>query len=172
MSHEDGPGRRQNESKGPVGGQGILWYMALLVLGFTVVALVMTSMQGTEIAHSDLIRLIENSKHEKEYGELSEGMSGYVIVPSTGRNNQPIRTKFSNLREVKIGDRMVTGKVDVEQTVPVPRRSQTCHQEVPYQHRPGHRDNCVNYACCWPRVTSSAASTANRACGRRMAFCS
>jgi cell division protease FtsH len=94
--------------------------MALLVLGFTVVALVMTSMQGTEIAHSDLIRLIENSKHVEEYGALAEGMTGDVIVQTTGSNNQTIRTRYSNLQDVKIADRLVTGKVNVEQLVPVP----------------------------------------------------
>ena len=121
MSQENGPNRRQSEPKGSAGGQSILWYMALAVLGFTVVALFMANLQGPELAYSDLIRLIQRSQHKEKYGDLADGMDGDVIVQKTdAKKNTTSRTRYSNLRDVKIADRTVTGKVDVEQIHPKP----------------------------------------------------
>ncbi len=120
MSQENSPGRRQNDRQGSAGGQSFLWYMAIAVLGITLVALYVANLNTPQIDHSDLVELIKNSQHTKKYGPLEEGMTGDVIVQVSTSNNGTKRFRYSNLRDVKIGDRTITGTVDVEQVSPPP----------------------------------------------------
>jgi len=115
---DNSPGRRGNEGRNSSGGQNFLWYAAIAVLGFSLVALYVANLTTPELDYPDLVQLIKNSKHTEKYGPLEEGMSGDVIVQRPGAGDTIKRIRFSNLRDVKIADRTVTGRVDVEQVYP------------------------------------------------------
>ncbi len=118
MSQDDG--KKHSDGRGSSGGQNLLWYMAIAVLGITLVALYVANMQVAKIPYTDLVELIENSKRVDKYGDLAEGMTGDVIVQRKGTNGSQIREKFSNLRDVSVADRTVTGKIDYQQITPTP----------------------------------------------------
>ena len=120
MSQDEGPNRRQNDGKGPMGGQNFLWYMAGAVLLITVGALYLANLNVAVIDYPDLVKLIQNSKHIAKYEPLEEGMSGDVIVQRKGTNGTLIRDGYSNLRDVTISDRTVTGTIDYQRIVPPP----------------------------------------------------
>ena len=107
MSQDDNPNRRQNDGRSPSGGQNFLWYMAIAVLGITLVALYVANLSVPVIDYPDLVELIQKSKHTKKYGPLEEGMSGDVVVQKKGTNGTHIRDRYRNLRDVTISDRTV-----------------------------------------------------------------
>ncbi len=106
-----------------MGGQNFLWYMAIAVLGITLVALYVANLSVPVIDYPDLVELIQHSKHTEKYGPLEEGMRGDVIVQTKGSSGTEKRVKYSKLREVTISDRTVIGKVDYQQIVPAPTDS-------------------------------------------------
>ncbi|MEO8496361.1 MAG: hypothetical protein ABI614_14935, partial [Planctomycetota bacterium] len=84
MSQDEGPNRKQNDGKGPFGGQNFLWYMAGAVLIITVGALYIANLNVAVIDYPDLVELIQNSKHTTKYGPLEEGMRGDIVVQKKG----------------------------------------------------------------------------------------
>ncbi|MBC8351183.1 MAG: ATP-dependent zinc metalloprotease FtsH [Planctomycetes bacterium] len=123
MSQDEGPNRRQNDGRGPSGGQNFLWYMAIAVLGITLVALYVSNLNVQVIDYPDLVELIENSKHTKKYGPLEEGMRGDIVVQRKGSGGTQKRDRYSDLRDVTISDRTVTGKVNHQRIAPAPKDS-------------------------------------------------
>lgn len=123
MSQDDGPNRRQHEGKGSIGGHNFLWYMAGAVVLITVAALYLANLNVPVIDYPDLVELIKNSKHTEKYGPLEEGMRGDVVVQWTQANGTQIRDRYSNLRDVTIADRTVTGKVAYQRITPTPTDS-------------------------------------------------
>ncbi len=122
MSQDDGSNRRQNEGKGSLGGPNFLWYMAGAVVVITVAALYLANLNVPVIDYPDLVDLIKNSKHTEKYGQLEPGMRGDVIVQRVANGTQ-IRDRYSELRDVTIADRSVTGKVDYQRIMPPPTDS-------------------------------------------------
>jgi cell division protease FtsH len=120
MSHDDTPGRRSNDGKSASGGPPILWYFVAAIVGMVVVGWIVMAANQQSIEYSDFLRLVERSKHTPDGAGLAEGAPGYIeveAVSSTKKTRRIIR--FSNLREVMIGEKMITGGVDrqrLEQT--------------------------------------------------------
>ncbi|MFO0818162.1 MAG: ATP-dependent zinc metalloprotease FtsH [Pirellulales bacterium] len=121
MSHDDTPGRRSNDGKSASGGPPILWYFVAAIVGMVVVGWIVMAANQQSIEYSDFLRLVERSKHTTDGAGLAEGAPGYIeveAVSSTKKTRRIIR--FSNLREVMIGEKMITGRVDrqrLEQTL-------------------------------------------------------
>jgi len=113
MSQDNGKGRRSQESKGG-GGSNFLWYMGIIALGVVLVAFWFSSFITIKIDHQDLKTLVANSARTKYYGEYVDGVDGTLIIERPGTDGKLVRTRLSNLRDVKMGETSVTGKVDRE----------------------------------------------------------
>lgn len=113
MSQDNGKGRRSQESKGG-GGSNFLLYMGLLAAGVVVLAFWFTSFNTIKIDFQDFKTLVANSTHTEYYGPLAEGADGSLIVKSPARDGKLVRIRLSNLRDVKMGESSLTGKIDRE----------------------------------------------------------
>ena len=113
MSNEERPDRKSPEGKGSSWGQNLVWY--LLGIGALAALLVFWLMNYTvqEITYPDFLRLVENSQRVETGGSFAEGQSGTMLVEEKDRNGKTTRTvRYSNLRQVKVGDRTILGRVD------------------------------------------------------------
>jgi cell division protease FtsH len=96
--------------------------MAIAVCGFTLVAFYVAGLSTPELNYPQLVELIKNSEQVQKNGKrtLAEGMSGAIVIEKLGRTGSIRKLRYSNLRDIKIGDRTVTGKLDEEQLSPQP----------------------------------------------------
>ncbi len=113
MSQDNGKGRRSQDSKG-AGGSNFLWYMGLLALGVVLVAFWFTSFNTIKIDHQDFKALVAQSARTDYYGPYVDGVDGSLVIQQPARDGKLIRMRLSNLRDVKMGESAVTGKVDRE----------------------------------------------------------
>ncbi len=121
MSNDERPDRKSPEGKGSSWGQNLIWY--LLGIGGLAALLVFWLMNYTvqEIAYPDLLRLVENSHRVEPGGSFVEGKTGTILVDEKDHKGNTTRTvRYSNLRQVKVGDRTITGRVDREIENPPP----------------------------------------------------
>jgi len=133
MSDENGSNRKND--KGAGSGQPIIWYVTGGVLFFVAIMLwaVMYGQQ-LSIEYPELMRLIEHSRRDTIAGEYSKWEPGQDKgKPGTRRNGQievktsgkPSRTvRYSNLRELRIGERQIVGTVDVKVLQPEEKATQ------------------------------------------------
>lgn len=131
MSQDNGQGKRQQEGKNS-GGQNFIWYMIVAAFGVVLVAMYLAQFAQQQIPYPELVRLIENSARVEPYGELLEGKPGSLIVEQTGRSGTVIKSRLSQLEDVAVGDRSITGTVYIEvlspkakATEPQPKRFTT-----------------------------------------------
>ena len=99
MSQENGPGRRQDGSKGSTG-QNFIWYMLIAAAGVMLVAMYVANLNIEEISYPDLKALIENRSLDR--------------TTTAGR----VTETLTNLRDVAVAERTISGKVDVEKKGP------------------------------------------------------
>ncbi|MFO0867317.1 MAG: ATP-dependent zinc metalloprotease FtsH [Pirellulales bacterium] len=113
MNHDETPGRRSADSKTGSGGPPLLWYfLAALVLMVVVGWMVMTANQQW-IDYGDFVRLVERSKRTPDRTQLAAGSTGSIEVEAALRSKKTRRViRFSNLRDLVIGDKSIAGKVD------------------------------------------------------------
>lgn len=111
MSQNGNKGRRQSEARGS-GGSNFVWYMILVAVGVTAVAFYLPSFNRTRIDFPDLISLIQASERVSAYGDLADGKDGQVIIQRRMTDGSITRVRLSNLREIQLQERSVTGKVD------------------------------------------------------------
>ena len=114
MSQGSGPGQKRPEGKGPSGAQSFIWYMVTAALGVMLVAMYVANLTTPEIPYPELVQLIRNSQRARPHGPFVEGMTGELVVQRTGRKATVSYWRLSNLREVRVADRTITGKVDLE----------------------------------------------------------
>ncbi len=119
MTQDSGPSRRQPDSSRG-GNQNFIWYMLVGALGIMLVALWMANLAMPELPFDDLRQLIENSTRDDVHGDYVDGKDGTLIV-TTLVKDQRIKTEYSNLREVAVAERTITGKVDVQVISPSSR---------------------------------------------------
>jgi cell division protease FtsH len=118
MSQDSGPSRRQQD--GFWGNQNFIWYMLIGALGIMLVALWMANMAVPELPFDDLRQLIENSSKTSVHGsyigvkEDGSPKDGTLIVVEIGKNSQKIETEYSNLSDVAVAERTISGKVNVQ----------------------------------------------------------
>lgn len=99
--------RRGNE---PRGNQNLFWYVLAIVFTVSIAAYLIVNQRTHEIKYSDLQRLIAANQRDPESGELKGGLSGSIISSSPKEDDK--RYRYSDLTEVVIGDRRITGKVE------------------------------------------------------------
>jgi cell division protease FtsH len=103
MARRDGqPGRDSD------GGNNILWYLAIFGVALLFFAIYLVQQNTTnQISYTDLARLIENSRRDEQGLEVLSPATAHIDVRE---GNQTVR--YSNLRDVKVGEEKITGKVD------------------------------------------------------------
>jgi len=111
MSQDGGKGRRNAETRGS-GGSNFIWYLIMVAVGVTAVAFYLPNFNQTRIDYPDLVRLIQASQRVAAYGDLAEGKDGQVIVQRRMSDGSVTRVRLSNLREIQLHERAVTGRVD------------------------------------------------------------
>ena len=90
-----------------------LMYVVLASLFIVGAVSIVTSSMVQTIRYPDLIQLIENTKYKKRgSGELDSDLSGKITVLSDSNS-----IEYSNLRDVRVDDSTINGKVDVKTTV-------------------------------------------------------
>lgn len=123
MSQDNGPGSKRPDSKGSSNAQTFLWYMLIAALGIMLVAMYVANLATHEIPYPELMRLIDARRPAS--GETPSAPRNLVVVERKGRNGSVTRVRYSNLTDVRVADRTITGKVDVELLGPSPTKPET-----------------------------------------------
>lgn len=90
--------------------QNLFWYVLAIAITLSIAAYLIVNQRTYQIRFSDLERLINASERNPETGELVEGKSGAIMTdPDPDRSK---RFRYSQLRDVEIGDRRITGKLE------------------------------------------------------------
>lgn len=113
MSQDNGKGRRSQETKSG-GGSNFLWYMGLLAMGVVLLAFWFASFNTIKIDYQDFKTLVEKSRRTKYYGPFADGANGILEIERPSRDGKLFTIRLSNLKEVKMGESAVTGKVNRE----------------------------------------------------------
>jgi len=126
---ENGHGGKQNERKNHNSvGSNVVWYLLAVAVTMTVAVTLITSRHGAAISYSDLWRLIEQgpppvvkkvdaanpATTAAAKPGLPEGMPSIEVTDSNGERVY----RYSNLRELVVGEGAITGVVDREQLKP------------------------------------------------------
>src|SRR5262245_11433126 len=110
MNQDNEKGPKRSENKGSTLGPTFFLSLFLLVGGVVLVMLIVNTLNEHEIAYQDLVRLIQLSQRD-EQGRLADNMTG-VLVVDRDRGTTIEQVQYSNLRDVRVGDRSITGNVD------------------------------------------------------------
>ncbi|MFM7846057.1 MAG: ATP-dependent zinc metalloprotease FtsH [Planctomycetota bacterium] len=116
MSRDENNSPRSSDSKSSGSGPPLVWYLAAALFGMAIIGWMIMSANQQWIDYSDLVRLIERSRHESSRGPLAEGAEGFLdieVTTTTAKRNKRI-IRFSNLHNVVVGERTVYGYVDRE----------------------------------------------------------
>jgi len=112
MSQEDRNVRKTSDGKSS--GQSVLLYIAAAAVGVVLLVMLLVRNVATVIAYPNLLRLIE--------ANASPEQGGVEVVQRVGGKEQ--RLKLSNPRDIKLGERVIHGLVDIEYlTEPFPKRN-------------------------------------------------
>ncbi|QDU94356.1 ATP-dependent zinc metalloprotease FtsH [Lignipirellula cremea] len=125
--NDDNSSRRKGERT--PGTQNFIWYALLAIVAVLLVVGVMLNANRRPLAYPDFERLVEHSKRDKNHQfvpwseaetqlapEGEKVRDGSILVTSdpTGDGKPGKVTRFSNLRDVRVDDRQIRGKVDLE----------------------------------------------------------
>lgn len=102
MNQDDRTGRRSPDAKS--GGQSVLLYVAAAAVGVSLLVMLLVKNSATVISYQHLLQLIDQS------AKSPDGAIEIQQRQSSGEQSW----KLSNLRDVKIGDRVVRGLIDIE----------------------------------------------------------
>jgi len=105
MSSNDDRDRSPHDNQGSPGGSGFLWYVAAISVGVLLLVIWLVGSIKEEVLYSDLLQLVQNTKVDED-GRTS----GSVVIEEDGK-----KLRLSNLREVKVGEFQVTGKLDMQE---------------------------------------------------------
>jgi cell division protease FtsH len=134
MSEDKGKGRPSQESQS--GGSNFLWYMGLIAIGVLLFAFWFTSFNTIKIDYHDLKTLATNSKHTSYYGRLEKGFDGTLEIKRDRPDGKQDHYRLSKLRDVKMGDTSVTGKVDREMLTETGELNQPVTKKFRTEFRP------------------------------------
>ena len=117
MNPEPGQDRRQHDKSSP-GGTNFIWYAVAAMAAVSLVAVLWANNRIHEIDYSDLEKLIEASV---------EGGSGTYTV-----ERETYELVYSELRDVKFGERTISGRVDVVKNDKKENTSKA-HQDIEFR---------------------------------------
>src|SRR5262245_62482548 len=103
---DNSQGNKRPENKGSTVGPTFFLSLFLLISGVIAVAFVVHTLNRHEIPYQELVRLIENSKRDED-GKLADKKSNELIV-ERDRDGTIEKVRYSNLRDVRVGDRAIT----------------------------------------------------------------
>ncbi len=107
------PPNPNTEKKPSAQGGNFIWYLLALGVALMFVVAMLTSSSNLEVNWSDLERLIVAMKPVDDDSEDTEQHRGWITVEK--KDNEKTDTyKLSMLRDLVVGDKMVTGKVTRE----------------------------------------------------------
>ncbi|MHB8969900.1 MAG: ATP-dependent zinc metalloprotease FtsH [Pirellulaceae bacterium] len=122
MNQEDGKGRRSQDSKSP--GQNTLLYVAAAAVGISLLIMVFVKSSTTVISYQHLLQLIDAAQ--------TKAADGGPIEIQQRENEKRQRLELSHLRDIKIGDRVVRGTIDIQNLDEPPSKTNP-RQNVPFQ---------------------------------------
>ncbi len=119
MNQEEGNSRKSQDGKS--GSQSVLLYIVAAAVGIAVLVMLFVKNSAFVISYQQLIELIE-ANQKRPHGQVEAAAphaDPEAIPPGTiefqqQRGNTVRRVRLSHLRDIKIGDRIVRGTVDVE----------------------------------------------------------
>ncbi len=109
MTQEDGSNRKSSENKS--NGQNIVLYLVAVAAGAALLVMWVVKTNNPVITYQDFLQLVDVNQP----GVQSDGS----IVVQTEHAGKPVRVRYTNLRNVSIGDRTIHGTVDLEYLTPV-----------------------------------------------------
>jgi len=115
-SHRKPPG---NPSARKPNGQNVILYLVAVAAGAALLVVWVVKSGEPEISYPHLMQLIEANK------KGAEG-DGAIEVPVKQRGRL-VRVRYSNLRDLAVGDRVIQGVVDIENLTPVQGQTKTQH---------------------------------------------
>lgn len=115
MKQDNGSGRKSTDGKS--GGQNVVFYLIALAVGATILFTWFVKGSGHVISYQHLLQLVEANQTEAD-GD------GAIEVEESLRDGEQRQVRYSNLRDIVVGDRSVRGKVDIEYlSAPFPKEN-------------------------------------------------
>jgi cell division protease FtsH len=114
MPQENNP-NRQNQDRNSSSGSSLLLWAGLIVATGLLIAMWVVPYFTKEIAAPELKRLIDASPHDAPGGNVRGEAPGYIdVVEKQAKNDKnEKRRRYSNLRQVVVKDRSITGLIEV-----------------------------------------------------------
>ncbi len=122
MTQDDSNGRRSQDSK--ASGQNMLLYVAAAAVGISLLIMLFVKNSATVVSYQHLLQLIDASQ--------TKGAEGGGIEIEQRQGDKKQRLKLSNLKDIKIGDRVVRGLIDIENLGEKPSKTNP-RRNVPFQ---------------------------------------
>ncbi len=130
MNQDDGNSKKQQDGK--PSGQNVLLYIVAGAIGATLLVMLFVKSNATVISYQHLLELVDANQPSGS-GQIEFKQQ----VKDKAKKEEVVR--LSNLREVKIGDRVVRGLIDIDR--PGSPKSETNPQKaVPFQTYRGNSD--------------------------------
>ncbi len=105
MSQENGNNRKSQE--GRTGGQSAVLYLIAAAVGVSLLVMWVVKSSTYVISYQHLLQLIEAN-------QATATVDGAVEVNERRSDERVDRVRYSNLRNIRVGDRVVRGVVDIE----------------------------------------------------------
>jgi cell division protease FtsH len=127
MSQDNG--RKSSESRGPGGPNLILYGIIIAVIAGLALVLVLNN-ESEAISYPNFVKLVQASKRTEIGGPLVEGSDGSITVVNPDSTSER-KVRYSNLRNVVVGDRVIEGAVDKQ--VLEPKSAETAPRKVSFR---------------------------------------
>ncbi|MEQ8785204.1 MAG: ATP-dependent zinc metalloprotease FtsH [Pirellulaceae bacterium] len=109
MNQENGRKSSEGRSSGP---NLVLYGIIIAVIAGLALVLILNN-DSESISYPNFVSLVKASKRTELGGPLAEGSEGSITVVNPDSTNER-KVRYSNLRNVVVGDRIISGDVDKE----------------------------------------------------------
>ena len=124
MNQDESNGRKSQDNK--PSGQSVLLYIVAAAIGVTLLVMLFVKSSAFVISYQQLLELLDANQKpaakstntpaesSSSASEKERAPSGSIEFEQPRSNGSPRLVRLSNLRDIKIGDRVVRGMVDIE----------------------------------------------------------